>query len=189
MSGPAIDGLRAGTEVRILEGALEAVGRHGFRKLAMTDVSAQAGVSRGTVYRYFATREELLAALARYEQHRYERGLEQALQGSVPGGTRITATIEYAFAYFADHPVGNRLVESEPAFVLEYVSAQLPVLKRSLLERLRPDLEQTAMVRQGILSADQFADLLIRLLLSMFLVPPESPDSMRAALRTIVERG
>ena len=45
------------TRERILDGAMAAIARHGLSKLGMSDVSHSAGVSRGTLYRYFPSRE------------------------------------------------------------------------------------------------------------------------------------
>lgn len=187
MNEPTVDAVRTETGQRILEGALTAIGRLGLRKVGMQDVSDLAGVSRGTVYRYFSTKEELLAALVSYERYRYERGLEHALREIDAGAPRVAATIEFAFQYFGDHPVGSRLFESEPSFVLGYVREQLPRLHDALMRSLEPDLRAALFVRQGLLTVEQFSELLIRLLLSMFLVPAEDPASVRDALRTMIE--
>jgi len=50
---------------RILETALELVGRHGLAGLSMDELAAVAGVSRATLYRLFAGKEALFAALVR----------------------------------------------------------------------------------------------------------------------------
>ena len=71
------------TRTRILEGALQAIGRHGLAKLGMSDVSEHAGVSRGTLYRYFPSREELLQSLAVAEGERFQRRVSEALRGQV----------------------------------------------------------------------------------------------------------
>ncbi|MGH9093739.1 MAG: TetR/AcrR family transcriptional regulator, partial [Acidimicrobiales bacterium] len=69
------------TRDHILESALLAMGRSGIRRLTMAEISEQAGLSRGTVYRYFPTKENLLAVLAEYEQDRFADGLRRALAG------------------------------------------------------------------------------------------------------------
>src|SRR5260221_73441 len=48
---------RPTSEDRILEGTLAAISRYGVHKLSMVDVAAEAGISRGTLYRYFETKE------------------------------------------------------------------------------------------------------------------------------------
>jgi AcrR family transcriptional regulator len=48
---------------RILDTALELVGRHGLAELSMDELAATAGVSRATLYRLFPGKEALFAAL------------------------------------------------------------------------------------------------------------------------------
>ena len=51
----------------------------------MTDVSESAGVSRGTLYRYFPTRARLLAGLVQHEMRRF--------RASMLGATRDSLTV------------------------------------------------------------------------------------------------
>nr|WP_257909546.1 TetR/AcrR family transcriptional regulator [Janibacter limosus] len=50
------------TTETISDGAMRALARHGSG-LSMTDICRESGVSRGTLYRYFANREEVLQAV------------------------------------------------------------------------------------------------------------------------------
>jgi AcrR family transcriptional regulator len=50
---------------RILDAALDLVGRHGLAELSMDDLAAAAAVSRATLYRLFPGKEALFAALVR----------------------------------------------------------------------------------------------------------------------------
>jgi len=50
---------------RILDTALELVGRHGLAELSMDDLAAQAGISRATLYRLVPGKEALFAELVR----------------------------------------------------------------------------------------------------------------------------
>jgi AcrR family transcriptional regulator len=50
---------------RILDTALELVGRHGLAELSMDELAAAAGISRATLYRLFPGKEALFAALVR----------------------------------------------------------------------------------------------------------------------------
>src|SRR5215212_5838512 len=50
---------------RILDTALELVGRHGLAELSMDELAAQAGGSRATLYRLFPGKEALFAELVR----------------------------------------------------------------------------------------------------------------------------
>src|SRR6266542_4269506 len=50
---------------RILDSALELVGRHGLAELSMDELAARAGVSRATLYRLFPGKAALFAELVR----------------------------------------------------------------------------------------------------------------------------
>ena len=47
----------------ILDAALAEFEQHGFRRVALDDVARRARVSRTTIYRRFAGRDELIAAV------------------------------------------------------------------------------------------------------------------------------
>src|SRR5574338_1085014 len=47
---------------QILEAALRAWTKHGFDATTVEDLAREAGVAKGTIYLYFATKEELFAA-------------------------------------------------------------------------------------------------------------------------------
>ena len=55
------------TTEAILDAALVEFERHGFRRVALDDVARRAGVSRTTIYRRFANRDELVAAVIERE--------------------------------------------------------------------------------------------------------------------------
>ena len=70
----AIAGLvaRTGDELdgyseRILEAAREELSAYGLRRTTLDDIAARAGVGRATLYRRFANRDTLLAALVARE--------------------------------------------------------------------------------------------------------------------------
>ncbi|MGP3923369.1 MULTISPECIES: TetR/AcrR family transcriptional regulator [unclassified Streptomyces] len=49
---------------QILDGAARCFARNGFHATSMQDVLREAGLSAGAVYRYFRSKEELIAAIA-----------------------------------------------------------------------------------------------------------------------------
>src|SRR6185312_13018765 len=48
---------------RILAAAERCIDRHGIRKTTMDDIATEVGLSRPSVYRYFADRDDLLIEL------------------------------------------------------------------------------------------------------------------------------
>lgn len=160
------------TRDRILEGALAALGRVGPRRLTMSDVSDRAGLSRGTVYRYFPTKDDLLAVLAEYEQDRFSEGLRRALADSGQEPT-LAAVVEYILGYLRQHPALPLMIDVEPEFVLAFLRRQMPVFHRITEELLGPVMARSRPVAEGWVTVPELDELLLRVVLSVFLVPGE----------------
>jgi len=173
------------TRERILDGALQAIARHGLSKLGMRDVSDHAGVSRGTLYRYFPGREELLQSLAAFERARFQARVADALRGAPPGEARLRVAVQHAARYVNEHPAIRRLIENEPAFVLRYLREQFPALCVATGAFLAPLLADTRPVRQGVASTGQLVDWLTRVMISAVLFPDPDPDGLARSLTAV----
>jgi AcrR family transcriptional regulator len=178
------------TRDRILEAALLAMGRVGLRRMTMNDVSERAGLSRGTLYRYFPSKEDLLAVLAEYEQDRFAEGLRSALADVPEGELRLERVAEYIITYLRQHPALTLMIDTEPAFVLSFLRRQLPVFHRITEELLAPVMRNARPVREGFLTVAELNELLLRVVLSVFLVPGENSTAvvgvLEGALASIV---
>jgi AcrR family transcriptional regulator len=170
------------TRDRILEAALAAMGRVGPRRLTMSDVSDRAGLSRGTVYRYFPTKEDLLAVLAEWEQNRFADGLRRALDAAPPGGVGVDTVAEYIITYLREHPALTLMIDVEPEFVLVFLRRQLPVFHRITEELLAGVTDNSRPVQEGLVTAEELNELLLRVVLSIFLVPGEDRTDTAGAL-------
>ena len=171
------------TRDRILEGALAALGRVGPRRLTMSDVSERAGLSRGTVYRYFPTKEDLLAVLAEYEQNRFADGLRNALQAARRDDISVAMVVEYIISYLRQHPALPLMIDVEPEFVLAFLRRQMPIFHRITEELIGPVMAESRPVREGWVSVAELNELLLRVVLSVFLVPGETgPAAVEGAL-------
>src|ERR1700727_3295762 len=87
------------TEDRILTAALGLMGRRGVRRLGMREIAEAAGVSRGTLYRYFPSKDHVLAAAAAYDAQRFSDGIEAVLSAAQTPEERITSFMAYAFDF------------------------------------------------------------------------------------------
>ncbi|MHB8576155.1 MAG: TetR/AcrR family transcriptional regulator, partial [Dehalococcoidia bacterium] len=61
--------LRAGRRLRLLEAAQRTFVRDGYRHATMERVAEDAGVSKQTLYNYFADKDELFASLLELRQN------------------------------------------------------------------------------------------------------------------------
>src|SRR5689334_7378386 len=63
---------------QILEAAMTCFAECGFHQTSMHDISAEAGISVGLIYRYFKNKEEVIAALAAEHKKDIAELLERA---------------------------------------------------------------------------------------------------------------
>ena len=162
------------TEERILTAALGLIGRRGVRRLGMQEIAEAAGVSRGTLYRYFPSKEHVLAGAADYDSARFSSGLDAALAAKERPEERVVAFMAYAFDFIASHPC-RPLFETESGFVMSYLLDHLPALRGELVLRLGDALDSVPAVAAGDLGRDQLADVIVRLFASSWIIP-ESDD-------------
>jgi AcrR family transcriptional regulator len=84
---------------RILAAAERCIDRHGIRKTTMDDVASEVGLSRPSVYRYFADRDDLLIELIT----RHGRALLDRARKSISRQGSLADQIVEAVLYSADH--------------------------------------------------------------------------------------
>ena len=65
---------------QILEAAVVCFAKHGFHQASMHDISAEAGISVGLIYRYFQNKEAVIAAMADRHKSEISDLLERARQ-------------------------------------------------------------------------------------------------------------
>jgi TetR/AcrR family transcriptional regulator, repressor for uid operon len=118
---------------RILAATAEVLGRNGMTKLSLSEVASQAGVSRPTLYRWFASKRELLDAFVVWERQYYERAVATAT-ADLPACERLDAALQVIVEYQQSYP-GLRMIDIEPAQVIKRLSRVIPLM-RSRLERL-----------------------------------------------------
>jgi AcrR family transcriptional regulator len=167
------------TEERILRATIEVLGRRGMKRLGMQEVSEVAGVSRGTLYRYFPSKERLMDAVALFDEQRFAVGLADALAACAGPDDHVRTLVAYSFDYIRTHPA-RALFASEPGFVLGYLLDHLPKLQTVLLAQLGTALDRVPAVAAGRLTRDQIVDVIVRLFASSFIIP--EPDDRALVL-------
>ncbi|MCV7173972.1 TetR/AcrR family transcriptional regulator, partial [Mycobacterium manitobense] len=101
---------------RILAATAEVLGRNGQTKLSLSEVALQAGVSRPTLYRWFASKEELLGAFGDYEREMFDTGISTATAG-LRGTEKLDAALRFIVEYQQSYS-GVRIIDIEPEVVI-----------------------------------------------------------------------
>jgi AcrR family transcriptional regulator len=160
------------TQQRILAATAEVLGRNGKRKLSLSDVAVQAGVSRPTLYRWFASKDDLLSAFSKYERQSFESGMSRATAG-LKGTDKLDAALRFIVDYQHSY-TGVRMVDIEPEHVIAQFSDVIPQM-RDGLQRLVP----------GPNSAVKAATA-IRVAFSHYMIRSDDADEFLAQLRHAV---
>ncbi|MBI2700896.1 MULTISPECIES: TetR/AcrR family transcriptional regulator [Mycobacterium] len=160
------------TRQRILAATAEVLARSGKTKLSLSEVSTQAGVSRPTLYRWFASKEELMSAFSRYERENFEKGLAKATAG-LKGVERLDAALRFIVDYQYSYS-GVRMVDIEPEHVIPMMSGVIPEMREGL-QKLLPG--PNAAVK---------AATVIRIAISHYVVRSDDADQFLAQLRHAV---
>lgn len=131
--GDAEGGPRAtGSRDRLLDAALELFSRHGYGDTNVADVARRAGVSKGLVYHYFDTKQQLLAAVMSRGAERVEAAL--ARHDPAAGAAALPALVMEVLGLVA---------EDLPYWRLRFALRMRPDLREELaLDRWSRDLEE-----------------------------------------------
>jgi AcrR family transcriptional regulator len=152
----------------------------------MQEIAEAAGVSRGTLYRYFPSKDAVLVGAAAYDGRRFSEGLDAVLAATDTPRDRVTAFMAYSFDFIRSHPC-RPLFESEPGFVMGFLLEQLPALRWELVERLGDALDAVPAVARGELDREQLADVVVRLFASSWIIPEADEASLVQSLNSILQ--
>jgi AcrR family transcriptional regulator len=146
----------------ILEAARKLFIRDGIERVGIADIAVEAGLTRATLYQYFANKEDIAWALA---QSIFEQTRERVLEPSLAGASTGYEAIERLFAHIIDqflhdldqvnfmaqfdhmyarHWSVERLVGLEALVVPGMVHVYTDLIRRGIADgSLRSDLDPT----------------------------------------------
>src|SRR5207253_4369535 len=133
MSQPQIDSSNADRRSQILEAALVCFAKRGFHQTSMHDISGEAGISVGLIYRYFENKEAVISAMADRHKKEISQMLDRARQAPT-----LFESLEILFT--------AHCCENEPRVISAFVVDLYAEASRNLhLADLVRDVLRTAM--------------------------------------------
>lgn len=105
------EAIRAERRQAILAAAIDQFADHGFSAANMSEVAKAAGVSHGTVFLYFPTKESLFAAAVKEPLDEHLASILTALRGEGTPVQRIRCMVQGQVAAFARQTSYLRLVQ------------------------------------------------------------------------------
>jgi TetR/AcrR family transcriptional regulator, repressor for uid operon len=175
-------GQRSTTVESILEATRRAIAERGPGKLTLSAVANAAGISRPTLYRWFPTKNDLLAALTAYEEQRFDIGLQQVIAAHRAPRRRLEAALRFLMNYL-DQSMMPDPIGVDPEFALKSIAVSLGPHIEILAGLLGDSLFEVPAVRAGALTPQQASEMFLRIAYSHYLVPHADSEVILTMMR------
>jgi AcrR family transcriptional regulator len=177
---PAIDPVTTA----ILDAAVVEFARHGFRRVALDDVARRAGVSRTTIYRRFANKDELITAVIDRENAVLFADIAAELKSAGPQSNYYVEAFTLSITKFREHRVLNRMITDEPGLVLELAHQHQGAAIERMIDALWVIFPAGFAERIGEQAVTELAETILRYAAMALLLPGRQPlvtaDDIRA---------
>jgi AcrR family transcriptional regulator len=168
----------------ILDAAVIEFEQHGFRRVALDDVARRAGVSRTTIYRRFAGRDELVGAVIDRENSVLFANIADELKSRRPQSNYYVEAFTLSIVRFRQHRVLTRMIADEPGLMLELAHQHWEPAVDRMAAALRVIFPDGFAERIGADAVDELADTILRYAAMVLLLPAREPlvdaDDIRA---------
>ncbi|WP_372727385.1 TetR/AcrR family transcriptional regulator [Nocardioides sp.] len=167
---------------RIIAATTRCIERLGVPRTTLSSVAEEVGVTRQTVYRYFANMGELLSAVAEAGATDFIERMTAHLSAATTPLEAVTESIVFAVQEIPREPSIGLLLQADDRelFGRGVTSAAALGLGGQVLRDLAIDWESVGVRDEEL---DSLAEITMRLMLSLLLDPsatPRSADDLRA---------
>lgn len=172
----------------ILDAALAEFDRHGIRRVALDDVARRAGVSRTTIYRRFANRDDLVAAVMDRENARLFVDIAAELKTARPQSNIYVEAFTSAMLRSRNHRVLNRMITDEPALTLQLAHRHYDAAVRRIEQALQVIFPPGFADRIGNDVVHELAETTWRYAMMLLLLPSADPVETTDEIRAFATR-
>ena len=184
------------TEARILDAGERCIRRLGLQRFSMADVATQAGVSRGSVYRYFPDRDALTGAVLERTARRFVASSEAAVRRRRTLASQVGEAAVFIRAHLRDEVLSLYLPGESETLLATLLAAKIEGLLAGWIEFWRPflaDARRRGEIR-GDLDDSEAAEWIVRMMLSFAVMPSavvdlDDADAVRDYVSRYVVRG
>jgi AcrR family transcriptional regulator len=155
----------------IFDAAVVEFQQHGFRRVALDDVARRAGVSRTTIYRRFANRDELVAAVIDRENAVLFDNIADELKSRRPQSNYYVEAFTLSMMRFREHRVLTRMLADEPGLMIELAHQHWDGAVERMAAALRVIFPDGFAERIGAEAVDDLADTILRYAAMLLLLP------------------
>lgn len=171
---------------RIVAAAATCVEKYGPAKTTLSDVASELGVTRQTVYRYYANLAELLGAVAQAGLEDFVDRMQRHLSGfTTPAEAAIESVVFAVQAIPRERHIGALFQAGETEVFSRGVTSSMAVaVGADILRRIPVDWLEIGVADDEL---EGLAEILMRLFVSFLQHPPDPPRS-EDELRSLIRR-
>jgi len=178
----------------ILDAAEICFARMGYDDATTNHIAAQAGISPGSLYQFFANKEAIAQALARRYNEELQQVYAAAFDGespSLPIARWLDQVIDTLLAFHGDHPAFHILLNSPPSTEVAILTQDLPnELQRQFergIQQRAPTLAKTQLTLTATMTTQLFRATLPLILTSSADQRPLLVAELKTALLRYLE--
>ena len=168
---------------RIIASAMRCIDRYGPTRTGLSDVAAELGVTRQTVYRLFPSTQDLFQAVSIAAAETFvDRMVARVRDLTDPAEMLVECVAFTVERLHQERYLSLLLVRGQTNLTQQFTSAIPSDLTRALLARLPVDWQTVGIAPRHM---DQLVEIYLRTLQSLVIdpEPPRSPSQTRAFLR------
>lgn len=171
---------------RIIDAAVASIGRRGPQRTTLSDVAADLGVTRPTIYRHFASTEELLAAAAEIALDGWTARIGELTKGIDDAAELLVEAVAYLIERLPDEPLLALLLETDRMRLVSQQMVMPAAVARSRIMLEHTHIDWAAIGFRGKRMND-LVEFLLRMIQSM-VVAPSDPPRTAAELRNYLRQ-
>jgi TetR/AcrR family fatty acid metabolism transcriptional regulator len=130
--------------LRIIKGAIKVFSQQGFYKAKIEEIAEQAGVGKGTVYEYFASKEELFLEMFLYIEERCRGTVQRELPGVSAFSDKLQKMFVVIMRFLRDHREMGKILFAGSPPVSDDTQRVLREKNQKMLDDLSGMLEEAA---------------------------------------------
>ncbi len=166
------------TRDRILQAGMRCTAQYGRAKTTLQDVALAAGVSRATIYRYFADRGALFTGIREYEHERDLAEFERLVAGARSLTDAVAALGEVLAGTSARYRVGAHVAAGDESLAT-YMALRSGRERERAAGMIRPHVARAAAageLRPGVSAAEAEEWIALAVVRATSLAPMRSVD-------------
>jgi AcrR family transcriptional regulator len=159
------------TVQKVLAGTIHALSRQRAPKLSVSDICEASGVARGTFYRYFTGKADVLAALGRHFNDGISAALGAAIAGTPDPAIRVQLIVDTSIKYCTTGGDFSQMLDVSPCFTLALIRDTFPQVVSAVADALGSRSRPSSRVINSALTNHQLGLLLVHAIMSMLFLP------------------